>query len=93
MELLLALSTLSTGKIAGLVLMAFIVGLVAGAQITSHEERALDYNLEDVELDEMKKLEAGASAEAKAVIAKLKAAAARAKTLEQKIIQGIRSRV
>jgi hypothetical protein len=60
MELLLALSTLSTGKIVCLALIAFIVGLVAGAQLTSHEERALDYNLEDVELDELKKIKAEA---------------------------------
>jgi hypothetical protein len=93
MEIFLAVSTLSTGKIVGLVLIAFIVGLVAGSQLTSHEERALDYNLEDVELDELKKLEALASDKGKAVIAKLKAAGARAKTLEEKIVQGIRSRV
>jgi hypothetical protein len=91
--LLLALSTLSTGKIVGLVLIAFIVGLVAGAQVTSHEERALNYNLEDVELDELKKIESAASAEGKAVIAKLKLAFGTMKRLEE-VTQGfVRGRV
>lgn len=90
MLLLLALSTLSTGKIVGFVLIAFIVGLVAGAQVASHEERALNYNLEDVELDELKKLEAEASAEGKAVIAKLKLAFGKMKRQELLQVAGRR---
>jgi uncharacterized membrane protein YraQ (UPF0718 family) len=93
MELLVIAAGIPVGKVVLALVIAFFIGLLIGAQATSHEERALDYNLEDVELDELKKLEAAASAEGKAVIAKLKAACARAKTLEQKIVQGIRSRV
>jgi uncharacterized membrane protein YraQ (UPF0718 family) len=70
--------------------IALVIGLVVGAQVTSHEERALDYNLEDLELDELHMLEADASADGKAAIAKLKAAAARLKQLEQRVAQGVR---
>jgi hypothetical protein len=73
--------------------IALIIGLVVGAQTTSHEERALDYNLEDLELDELHKLEAQATAGGKLAIAKLKAAAAQAKALEQSVIAGIWRRV
>jgi hypothetical protein len=93
MNLLVIAVGIPVGKVVLFAIIAFVIGLVIGAQATSHEERALNYNLEDVELDELKKLERYASAEGKAVIAKLKAAAARAKTLEQKTIQGIRSGV
>jgi len=83
----------SVGWFVFWVLFAFIIGAVIGAQVTSHEERAHDYNLEDLELDELHKLEAGASKEAKAAIAKLKAGAAKAKALEEQIVGEIRRRV
>lgn len=50
-----------------------------GASITTHEENTLKYNLEDVEEDELAKIERYATAEGKAAIAKLRALAAKAK--------------
>lgn len=90
MNLFVLAAAVSVGKVIAAVLIALILGLVIGAQATSHEERALDYNLEDVELDELHKLEADASAEGKAAIAKLKAGAAKARSLEQEIVDSLR---
>jgi hypothetical protein len=75
------------------ILFAFIIGAIIGAQITSHEERALDYNLEDLEMAELARIEKYASAGGKAAIVKLKAGAARAKALEEQIAGDIRRRV
>jgi hypothetical protein len=93
MELFLIAAGVPVGKVVCVALIALAIGVVIGSQAASHEERALNYNLEDVELDELNKLERFASAEGKAVIGKLKAAGARAKELEEKIVQGIRRRV
>jgi hypothetical protein len=62
-------------------LAAFFLAIEAaalGASILTHEEHVLDYNLEDLEQDELARLEA----EVKAEIAKVKGAAAR---VEKKI--------
>jgi hypothetical protein len=50
-----------------------------GASIATHEENQLKYNLEDVEEDELAKIERYASEEGKAAIAKLRALAGRAR--------------
>jgi len=79
---------ISAGAVAGFVfafIAVFVAGLITGAQVTSHEERALDYNLEDVELDELHKLEAELVAAGTAglhrlsAVTKMKALAVRAK--------------
>jgi hypothetical protein len=90
--LFIVCSGITTGKLVLYLAIALAIGLFVGAQLTSHEERAHDYNLEDAELDEVHKLEAEASAEGKAVLAKLKGAAAELKQREQRVIAGLRGR-
>jgi hypothetical protein len=56
-----------------------LIGAALGASVTTHVEHQLDYNLEDVEEDELAKIERYATAEGKAAIGKLRALAAKAK--------------
>lgn len=67
------LLAVSTGACIGWVILALVIGLLLGAQITSHEERALDYNLEDEELDLLHNVEARLVGDEKAVLSKVRA--------------------
>jgi flagellar motor component MotA len=59
--------------------LLLIICAALGASVTTHEENTLKYNLEDVEEDELAKIEKYATAEGKAAIAKLRALAGKAK--------------
>ena len=89
---LLSTKAITVGHFIAAAVIAFILGLLIGAQLTSHEERALDYNLEDVELDELKRLETLATSAGKRAIAKLKAAGfvlrSQVKSAEHKVTSG-----
>jgi UPF0716 family protein affecting phage T7 exclusion len=67
------------GFIAAVLLL--VVALALGASVTTHEENTLKYNLEDVEEDELAKIEKYATDPAKAAIAKLRALAAKGKAV------------
>jgi hypothetical protein len=59
-------------KVFMLIALALVIGLVAGAQIASHEERKLNYNLEDVELDILHNIETRVHGEERKVIARVR---------------------
>jgi hypothetical protein len=62
--------------------LLLIIAAALGASITTHEEHVLDYNLEDMEEDELARLEA----EVKAEIAKVRGLAqAEAKKITSKL--------
>lgn len=63
-----------------------LLAAIAGAHLASHEERTLDYNLEDEELDLLKNLEGRLQGDERLVVAKVRAAAAAAKAEEQKAV-------
>lgn len=90
MTLALLAAGIPAGKVVLAVVIAFAIGLAVGAQATSHEERAHNYNLEDVELDGLRKLEAAASAEGKRALSKLVAVYIRAKAKEHQAAQEIK---
>lgn len=64
----------------------FIICAAFGASITTHEENVLSYNLEDVEIDTLAKIEQFATAEQKKVLAKLKALAERGRAAERELL-------
>ena len=80
---LISTKTVTVGHFIAAVVIALILGLLIGAQLTTHEERSLDYNLEDEELDALKRLEGYADRKELAVLTKLKAAAAALKLQSQ----------
>jgi hypothetical protein len=67
------------------VILLLVIAALAGAQIASHEECKLSYNLEDVELDTLRNLETRLEGFDKKVFLKLKTLAAQARAEAKKI--------
>lgn len=74
-----AFAAVSTGGCIGWALLALLLGLILGAQITTHEEHTLNYNLEDEELDLLHNIEARLIGDERAVLSKVRAIFSQAK--------------
>lgn len=61
--------------------LLLIICASLGASLTTHEENTLKYNLEDVEEDELAKIERYATDKGKSALAKLRALAAKGKAV------------